>query len=610
MPEMSRQPPQELLAGRRALEGVSRFELLDDLSRHGNGWVIHCRLHNDVAHGGDVPQTTDWYIQLPNSYPLGEVLFYPSKHGGLTRTFPHQSHNGEGDKGVPWRTGRLCLTTQLASLRQIGFDEEPFEPDTRLRWNVERALEWLKLAGRGELQRPGDPFELPEYPFLPGKKLILAEDLQSLQRWTNRPERLGFARLQFLKREPTEILLASCFEDVKGSKLFEPRFNNWAAGNSSESPLAAWIRVDEPPALNPWQAPMTWKELRAWFRTQDVELDPMLRQLFPKLRDSYNHCLLLGFPIPERIGNNSARRMHWLALRLPLLAANHQIPPGFRSNERGLWEADKRRMQGDQPLSWLRSECWNTEELSGRGRLDDALRKRSILLVGAGALGSVVAEILVRGGVESLTIVDDDPLQAGNLVRHTLTLDDLEQNKAEAVASRLSRLSPFAEVVGIGSPFPAIPEGWQQRCREADLVIDCTASEEMGFHLSDLAWPGERTFASLSLGLLAKRLYCFIAQGTAFPVQSYWNAIRPWIRQDLKRHRDLEFPRQGVGCWHPVFPARVDDIWMLASAAVKFLNQALRDGNGSGLTVFEQELQQGSFCGIRRVTAKESDRGA
>jgi hypothetical protein len=57
-----------------------------------------------------------------------------------------------------------------------------------------------------------------------------------------------------------------------------------------------------------------------------------------------------------------------------------------------------------------------------------------------------------------------------------------------------------------------------------------------------------------------------------------------------------------VGCWHPVFPARADDVWLFAAAAVKCLESAvLSPPSEPQLVVFEQQItEKGEFIGIKR----------
>ena len=66
-----------------------------------------------------------------------------------------------------------------------------------------------------------------------------------------------------------------------------------------------------------------------------------------------------------------------------------------------------------------------------------------------------MAEHLVRGGVTDLALIDGDPLEAGNLVRHSLTMNELKGNKAEKLMERLNFVSPHARVRAIAKkPLP------------------------------------------------------------------------------------------------------------------------------------------------------------
>ena len=49
-------------------------------------WVLHCRITADVKSGGPVPPTTDWYLHVEDTYPYGQIVFYPAKVDSLVKT--------------------------------------------------------------------------------------------------------------------------------------------------------------------------------------------------------------------------------------------------------------------------------------------------------------------------------------------------------------------------------------------------------------------------------------------------------------------------------------------------------------------------------------------
>ena len=102
-----------------------------------------------------------------------------------------------------------------------------------------------------------------------------------------------------------------------------------------------------------------------------------------------------------------------------------------------------------------------------------ALAEASVLVIGAGALGSPVAMYLAGAGVGRLGIVDDDAVELSNLHRQLLHFTpDVGVPKAESAAAKLRFLNPDVVV-----------EPYQTRVDAAnaaavvegqDLVVDCS----------------------------------------------------------------------------------------------------------------------------------------
>jgi len=606
-------PSKALWEGIRALEEVEELEFLGPAgpfwhSREGK-WVLAVALTVAVDPSGPIPKTTSWHLLILDSYPAGSISVYPSKEGGITQTFQHQLWNGIGADDRPWREGKICPETPEAVLHRLGYSREPSDAVRRLDWFVRRTLAWIELASRGELARSGDPFELPGYPRRSAGRVAFAEPHATLRRWVETGTGSGYARLVGLP-EDDGLMVIRAFEDDKGRLISQTDWGRFIEHNGGQAPVAPWLRAPRTVALDPWQAPTTWSELATALDQQGIDLWRVLERLAPKLRDRgpgvnktrLPHLFLIGFPIPETIGEPDVR-MHWLSIELPPLSYGRRFPKGFRENEKGWWAQDRRTLlAGNEPIAWAASESWASEEIGSRGYLPEDLRKRRTLLLGAGALGSALAEILVRAGLTNLTVLDPDGLEAGNLTRHTLLISDLGRKKAVQLAERLNRASPHARVEGVAEEFPPLSDETRGTCEAADLVIDCTASDQILAGLQDFAWKEECLLISFSLGFQAARLYCFAARGSSFPVDTFREAVDPWIRDDRKG-KDLDnLPREGVGCWHPIFPARIDDVWMMAGVASKFLAEAVENPPAEPrFAVYERCADnEGAFAGLRR----------
>jgi integrative and conjugative element protein (TIGR02256 family) len=125
-------------------------------------------------------------------------------------------------------------------------------------------------------------------------------------------------------------------------------------------------------------------------------------------------------------------------------------------------------------------------QLAGRTVEDD----RKAVLVGAGAIGSHMAECLMREGRFSWTVIDDDYLLPHNLARHIGRSGDVTRNKAQIVVDRLSgtidsdtpTARPIAANLHSGSPQRDEIDG---ALADADLIIDATASVLAERSLSD-----------------------------------------------------------------------------------------------------------------------------
>ena len=79
-------------------------------------------------------------------------------------------------------------------------------------------------------------------------------------------------------------------------------------------------------------------------------------------------------------------------------------------------------------------------------RLQDA----NVLVAGMGGVGSMAAEMICRGGVGKMTIVDGDRIQPGNINRQIpATHSSLNRDKAVVMGERLKDINPGLELTVI-----------------------------------------------------------------------------------------------------------------------------------------------------------------
>jgi len=114
------------------------------------------------------------------------------------------------------------------------------------------------------------------------------------------------------------------------------------------------------------------------------------------------------------------------------------------------------------------------------------LRDSKVLLIGCGALGSNIANTMVRAGVGRITIVDRDFIELNNLQRQIVfDEDDVARSlpKAVAAAEKLRKINSQVEIVPL--VMDANPGNIEQLVREADLVMDGTDNFETRYLIND-----------------------------------------------------------------------------------------------------------------------------
>jgi molybdopterin/thiamine biosynthesis adenylyltransferase len=86
------------------------------------------------------------------------------------------------------------------------------------------------------------------------------------------------------------------------------------------------------------------------------------------------------------------------------------------------------------------------------------LRNSTVLVAGAGAIGSEVAKNLALAGVKRLIIVDYDVIEASNISRMLFfTLEDEGKPKAETLGARIVEKYPFVEVYAYTCALEQLP---------------------------------------------------------------------------------------------------------------------------------------------------------
>lgn len=114
----------------------------------------------------------------------------------------------------------------------------------------------------------------------------------------------------------------------------------------------------------------------------------------------------------------------------------------------------------------------------------EKLLAASVLVIGAGGLGSPVLQYLAAAGVGRIGIADADTVSESNLHRQILhPMKNIGKNKAESAAERLKELNP--NVKRTLYPEYITPDNISEIIKDYDFIIDAVDNFESKFLIND-----------------------------------------------------------------------------------------------------------------------------
>lgn len=168
----------------------------------------------------------------------------------------------------------------------------------------------------------------------------------------------------------------------------------------------------------------------------------------------------------------------------------------------------------DADVSWARVYELRPEIVERRDdkpaarwlRGDDGSGRR-VTVLGCGALGAPIAEQCLRAGIAKLTLIDFGLVNPGVLVRQVYEDADVGQPKATALATRLGRVRPDADIdPRVGNALTTVLSDYEPP--DTDLLIDATASQTVAARIEQCRWMSQAPWPpvlTVAIGHLAER---------------------------------------------------------------------------------------------------------
>lgn len=209
----------------------------------------------------------------------------------------------------------------------------------------------------------------------------------------------------------------------------------------------------------------------------------------------------------------------------------------------------------------------------GRGAYPERITNKNILLLGVGAIGSMVATTLIRCGAKMITLSDFDDKKPENVCRSEYAFMTGVGPKIHEMSNILSSISPYV-ICNINHGLDVMIkyaisekgsiEKIQSILNDFDYIFDCTTDNSLMFCLEKLELKSR--VINLSITNHAKELVCAFSPDIKTYVETMYTKI---LHNDTT---DMFYP---TGCWNPTFKASYNDIATMVQYAMKHIVKML-----------------------------------
>lgn len=237
----------------------------------------------------------------------------------------------------------------------------------------------------------------------------------------------------------------------------------FSASPPKQSTCPCWLMESALLPSVPARMPATVKELFDWLKEWDKKVYNGVQRVLEK-EPRYLEFKHASFAVKTLVG--------WLGFGFAL---DPRLSPGAKRKPL-LYKQYLHKAGGKTPIRRLWITELGPQFVHGRNLAFESLAGKRVTVVGCGAIGSYVAQALVRLGAGTsggkLKLLDMDKLEPENLGRHVLGYPALFQDKAQALRDELARQFPLSVV----EP-QVIDVRDATKLFDTDLVVDATGEE-------------------------------------------------------------------------------------------------------------------------------------
>lgn len=431
---------------------------------------IDCRGFPRVPSGIPLRERERFNIWVPAEFPFDHpTIRTPHKRWA---TAPHVQHGN-----------LLCLYLSV---------EAEWDPSDGMFGYIQRLLTWLRAAALDELDPVGGPIH-PPVAYVSGAcpMIIPRVDTPPITgaRWT------GFAK--FREHSPRRRDLVGWCEIREANQARKDGF------------LVAptFLLTEE----MPFEYPEQFLDLLLELLRRGISRDLLFRMmdLANVLHDDEHVYVVIGTPMRGTVGGDTKQHLTVWRFRAGDVTAFYDTVDQDGDTDEA---REARRAAFEGLLKWMIVNKVEVQWCPVREARPEVTRPRDegspmgrwtgtrVAIWGCGALGSHIAEDLVRAGVASIVLRDNASVAPGVLVRQNFEDADIGNDKPTALADRLRRINPDLHVdVAPSNLTNDLGIAWDDG---ADAVFDLTASPAVALRmeLSRKTTPSDATLVAMSIG--------------------------------------------------------------------------------------------------------------
>ena len=136
------------------------------------------------------------------------------------------------------------------------------------------------------------------------------------------------------------------------------------------------------------------------------------------------------------------------------------------------------------------------------------LLKSSVLIVGAGGLGSPIAIYLAALGIGKIGIIDKDSVEISNLNRQIIfSTHDLKKNKSSAAINKLRKINPDIKLISFNKKLTK--KNVNQIAKNFDLIVDGSDNFRTRFLINDYCLKNKKILVSGAISKFDGQVYTF-----------------------------------------------------------------------------------------------------